>query len=199
MDTIDIAAPRQEKAIQYATPYYDTDSQENAVNLSANATSPMLEATSASNSNSVAEDHADTVTQSSGDNVREQSEDMSEFLNGLLVKNGITKHVNEHESVGTPVSTEDGGLSNPLQTPLGMNTNSGNDSQLGMNTNSANDSQLGMNTDSANDSQLGMMPDSEDTQRGIKTKWRMVHQLIRTKWSKTLPLVHQTKWIHGLN
>ena len=167
LDTIDIAVPRQEKAIQYATPYYDMDPQENAVNLSANATSPMLEPTSASNSNSVAEDHADTVTQSSGDNVPEQSEDMSEFLNGLLVKNGITKHVNEHESVGTLVSTEDGELSNPLQTPLGMNTNSGNDSQLGMNTNSGNDSQLGMNTDSANDSQLGMMPDSEDTQRGI--------------------------------
>ena len=53
-------------------------------------------------------DHAYTVTQSSGDNVPEQSEDMLEFLNRLLVKNGLTKHLNEHESVETPVSTEDG-------------------------------------------------------------------------------------------
>ena len=120
VDTTTSDAQHPQDSMQYATPYYGTDPQENAVNLS------VPSATTANN----------------------ERNDISDFLQSLVNKHGLAEAKKPSGSVTTPLSTDvhqetDGDVLSPLsinndgnravqRTPRGTRTTDDKQSQLGI-------------------------------------------------------------------
>ena len=164
VDTVDVDARRAVNSGQYDTPYYSTDPQQAAVNLS------------------ITNNDSSTPACSNG-----EMHNITDFLAGLLNKNGLTMHGDDVNAPTTPLSTNDPDVSEAgaaSETQLGIRNQveSQSPTSVPTETGAASQTQLGMQNQVESKSAKSV---PTDTGAALETQLGMQNQ-VESKSAKSV-------------